>query len=633
MSRNTSFGCWLLRYLALMLVGFALYEAHRFPVFSIPLVVGLSLYALVLAIEVRAWLLVLPTAIAVLSIGFWSGRYFWDAFDLFMLVTLAGGLWCCRVFWPAGLQVTRLWPLALFAVVQLGITLNGLYPLEAPVPGLWADYFASTNALREAKGVAWALLLVPMLMQAQRIGAGTMRWLVAGMALGLMALFLAILWERNLYTGILNFASRYRVSGWFFDLHTGGAAIDIALAMMLPFLLGLSLWWRKWPVHLVTAGLLVLAAYGLLVTFSRANYLAVAIIGLVLLAGLLTLPGIPRRGLRRWAWAPALAVVAVVAIVPVVVGGTILERFRSTAVDIQIRLDHWSESAGLVAPGVQTLYGIGKGAFPRHYHLGRALDGETLSTLFLHGTGTAAFVRINASDDAGLLDLRQRFRPRGSEARLHLVLRTPAGHRERLLVEFCERQVLRVRAECRWVGTNIPDTEGEWREYVSPVRLSGLGEGGWLQRSPVDISILNRGIKNGIDVKSVRLVAADGSELLHNTNFARGLDRWYMVDGNHLRWHVKNIFVFSYVEGGWIGLLTFVLVALVGLLRAWRLHRQGDPAGLLFFAAIAGGLAIGLFDSVLDAPRVAVLFLLPLFASLVWTAEPVDLPRQLRRWL
>ena len=211
MSRNNSFGCWLLRYLALILFGFAIYEAYTFPVFGVALVVGLGVYALALAIEVRVWLLVLPTAIAVLSIGFWSGRYFWDAFDLFMLVTLAGGLWCCRVDWTQESRPGRLWPLALFAVLQVGITLNGLYPLESPVPGLWADYFASTNALREAKGVAWALLLVPMLMQAQRIGTGAVRWLVAGMAIGLSALFLAILWERNLYTGVLNFASPYRV--------------------------------------------------------------------------------------------------------------------------------------------------------------------------------------------------------------------------------------------------------------------------------------------------------------------------------------------------------------------------------------------------------------------------------------
>lgn len=618
-------GLFLARLIALGILGLALWDAWHFPVFAKAITFGLALYALVLALEVRAWLLVLPPAIALLSLGFWSGRYFWDAFDLFILVTLAGGLWSRVPWWPDKTAVRIFWPIALLALVQILVTLNGLYPLEAPVEGLWADYYASTNALREGKAVLWGLLLVPMLLQAQRMGNDAARWWVAGMAAGLLAVGLAVVWERYLYTGIFNFGAAYRVSGWFFDLHTGGAAIDVALAMMLPFVFGLWIWWTRWPAHLAMVGLLALGSYGLLVTFSRANYPAVGAAVLVLLIGLSTLPGLGRRagpvlGLRVYLFAAGLLL-----LVPLLIGGTIKERFQTTLQDMQTRLDHWQTSLDLVNPGLEHWLGIGKGSFPRRYHLAKATDGEHLATLLHHRDGAQAFIRFSASDPGGSLDLRQRFRPTDQTVRLSITARTAPGTSERLLVEFCERHVLRVRSECDWVGTNIADTQGRWQEYSRPVRVGRLGQGAWLKRSPVDISILNRGIQRGLDIASVRLIDAKGRDLLANPDFSAGTDHWFFVDGNHLRWHVKNLFVYAYVEGGLLGLAALLVVVAVALWRSWRLHRAGDPMGVLFAASIAAGLSIGLFDSVLDAPRVAVLFLMPLLGAIVWQPQPVAL--------
>lgn len=616
----------LSRGFALAVLAFAVWSALRFPVYREALTVGLSLYAVVLLVEVRTWMVVLPAALVALSLGYWSGRYFWDELDLVLLVTIAGGLWHRVRWWSGGGKSVYLLPLLLFVGAQSLFTINGLLPLEAPVAGSWENYYASPNALREFKGVLWTLLLLPMLLQAQQIGGHTARWYVAGMAVGMLTLVALVVWERNLYTGIWNFGNAYRVSGWFFDLHTGGAAIDIALALMLPFVLGIAIWWRGWGGHGAMLAVLPFGLYGLFVTFSRANYPAVAAILLVFVVGLISLPGRRTNGLRGAGLKVAVATAVLLVVMPLVVGGTILERFKTTSDDLRTRLDHWEKSIELVHTPREQLMGIGKGSFVRRYHIASVLDGMPLSTLFRHrdDDGTA-FVRFSPSDNQGLLDLRQRFRPPQGKVRVQLLVRTEPGKQVRLLIEFCERHILRFRSECAWVGTDIPDTKGQWRKFNRSVSLGSLGRGAWFERSPVDISIMNRGLKHELDVGAVRLIDAEGNVLLQNHDFAKGMDHWFMVDGNHLRWHVKNLFVYAYVEGGWLGLGALLLVVLAAYLRCWRVHRLGDPMGVIFAAAIAAGLAIGLFDSVLDAPRVTVMFLLPLLASLVWVPQPVAL--------
>lgn len=109
----------------------------------------------------HAWLFVVPAAIPVLDLAYWSGRFFFNAFDLLVIVTLAFGLWRPRQANVGRIDRRVVLVMALLLLVQIPITLNGLFPLQAPVPGAWTDYFASANALREGKGILWAVLLIP----------------------------------------------------------------------------------------------------------------------------------------------------------------------------------------------------------------------------------------------------------------------------------------------------------------------------------------------------------------------------------------------------------------------------------------------------------------------------------------
>ena len=52
---------------------------------------------------------------------------------------------------------------------------------------------------------------------------------------GLGGAALSVLWERLAFTDLLNFSSDYRVTGLFWEMHIGGAALDGFLALTVPF--------------------------------------------------------------------------------------------------------------------------------------------------------------------------------------------------------------------------------------------------------------------------------------------------------------------------------------------------------------------------------------------------------------
>ena len=115
-----------------------------------------------------------------------------------------------------------------------------------------------------------------------------------------------------------------------------------------------------------------------------------------------------------------------------------------------------------------------------------------------------------------------------------------------------------------------------------------------------------------------------GERLIRNGDFAAGGDYWFFKTHSHLPWHIKNLWVEVLFEQGWFGLLSFLLLlgALVWHL-ARALRRGGRLAGVLL-ASTGGFLTVGLFGSLLDTPRIAMLFFL--LVALVGTAVNADLP-------
>ena len=101
------------------------------------------------------------------------------------------------------------------------------------------------------------------------------------------------------------------------------------------------------------------------------------------------------------------------------------------------------------------------------------------------------------------------------------------------------------------------------------------------------------------------------------------MHHWFTTsDRYHLRWHIKNLGLNVLFDQGVVGLLLFASltgVAMYGLIAG---AARGHPSAPFLASALAGFLMVGLFDSLLDAPRLAFLFYLLTTVSLVLSSRP-----------
>jgi len=146
--------------LALALAAIAIYGGVRFPVASLPIVISLVVYAAVLFREPRLWLFFVPALLPILNLAPWSGRFFFDEFDLFLLMTVA--IWLLR---SSSHPQMRLAPTAatlvfLFALAFCASLAIGLSPFDAVDDNAFLNYYSKYNGLRVGKGLLWGLVLL-----------------------------------------------------------------------------------------------------------------------------------------------------------------------------------------------------------------------------------------------------------------------------------------------------------------------------------------------------------------------------------------------------------------------------------------------------------------------------------------
>ena len=92
---------------------------------------------------------------------------------------------------------------------------------------------------------------------------------------------------------------------------------------------------------------------------------------------------------------------------------------------------------------------------------------------------------------------------------------------------------------------------------------------------------MNRGFHEGLEVDAVQVFTMDGRSLLKNPEFDQGLDHWFISYSNHLRFHIKNLPVYLFFEGGLVALIVFAVVTAVVTTRLWRRVSSGDSFALI----------------------------------------------------
>ena len=303
----------LTKFLAVLLLCALAAAASQYPGNGALLALALAGYAALLWRRPAWWLLVIPALLPVLDLAPWTGWFYIEEFDLLLLATAAILYWrigaaAATATLPAAFTVA----LGLASLAWATAAWIGFLPVQPFSTDALASYNSAWNSVRVAKGLAWALLLLPLL----RISAGPelinlRRYFVPGMLIGLAGACLSILWERAVFPGLFDFASDYRPTGLFSAMHTGGAALDAYLALSFPFVAFLLAGAQSKRALALGLALLLLGTFAGMAIFSRDIYIAYGGSGALL--GLLALV----RSARAGAFQPRLllGIAAVIALV------------------------------------------------------------------------------------------------------------------------------------------------------------------------------------------------------------------------------------------------------------------------------------------------------------------------------
>lgn len=602
---------------ALLCIGLAAWGLIVWPVGGSFLAAGVAVYAIMLWRWPGAFLVVLPVVLPALDLGLWTGWMVVTEADLFVLVTLAVLLYRVPPV-RADLSFGRLTQavLLLLIVSTAGSTVMGLLSPLGFDGRSGNPFLRQDNALRLAKSLAEALVLLPFLLQRRRTQPGALAWLAGGIAAGLAVVTFEVLAERVLFAGILDFTTDYRVAGPFSSMHVGGGHIGAYVSLALPYAFAVGLLSLRWLPLACVAG--VGGAYTLIVTFARTGY-AAGLLGCAAM-GLALLPARWRRGGLARALAVAPIVLVVIAVIAAASSGVMRQRLAIAATDLLTRETNWQTGWAARDPGLVTeVLGMGLGTYQRAMLSRSGINRPSDFGLMADDAGRFAWIRVESPFYLG----QKIALPQSGSVRLTLRFRgdTPAASVGWLI---CDK-VLLYSDNCQ-SGQTTPTTPGKWESVSATLVTANLGAGafGGLIHRPVELSLF--GVEKGttIAIRDVRLTDEAGHELLANGDFRKGLDRWLFTDDSHVSWRILNQYLMLLFESGAVGLTAYLALSALAISGGIRGALLGDPIGAAVAGSVASFLVSGLFDNVLEAPRVATLFYLICMAGVIMWQRGVD---------
>jgi hypothetical protein len=619
-----------------------------------------------------SWLFTVPALLPVCNGLPWTGWVAVEEFDLLLLATAAGGYarlgFPERDSVPrpgdASFAAVAPWLIAgmlVIAVLALG---RGIADAGGPRFGWFDGYGDAINSLRVFKGPFFAGLMFPLLLDnLRKRGDRALRRFATGVVAGLALTALLVLDERAAYPGLFDFSTHYRATAWFWEMHVGGAALDAYLALAVPFAAWALFAARRVGGWLAAAALVVFTGYAVLMTFSRGVYLALPIglavlvwlrlrccppdqaavlpvnmrltlgaggfvvlhvafnlggygaVGVVLalaaavLVVLHFLLASPRTPIPRAGGGILLMLLVMTEIVAVMNGGSfMMGRLLEGRQDFGSRVDHWRAGLGLLETPGDWLLGQGLGRLPARF----ANSGprhELPADFRLQVEEGNSYVLLSGPPSwpalAGLFGMAQRV-PIEPGASYRATFDLQADTAVLVQLRVCEMHLL-YEAGCV-VGTYRADAGGAGWQHVK-LRLRGdrLLGGVWYAQRPGIFSV--RLVGTGAQARIDNLILeAGGRSWLVNGDFASGLAHWFLSGQYYfLPWHVDNLPLEILIDQGLLGLTMWVLL-LVAAFRHLGGRARTHPLAPILAAALAGFLAVGLFASLMDVPRVSFLF-------------------------
>jgi hypothetical protein len=295
-------------------------------------------------------------------------------------------------------------------------------------------------------------------------------------------------------------------------------------------------------------------------------------------------------------------------------------RFSTVALDLAGRMKHWSDSVALVQAPMQTALGIGTGRFADAYFW--QTPGATYpGTWEILDRDGVRFLRLGAPRHTlgfgELFRVSQRV-ARNVEGAFAYRIEVRAPGKTALHLELCRKHLL-YADHC--AGKAVPVEGEQWHTLEGQLDTGNLTPSAWYLPRPTVFS-LSSGGGNPVEIRDIELTDNKGHALLKNGRFGSGADYWFFSsDRHHLPWHAKNLWVHLYVEQGVLGIVAVGAAVLAALLRLATKRRYRDAAGAALLTGLVGFMVVGLFDSLLDVPRLTTFFFL-----VVWLALCLDPP-------
>ena len=299
------------------------------------------------------------------------------------------------------------------------------------------------------------------------------------------------------------------------------------------------------------------------------------------------------------------------------------ERMDTVASDLDSRLGHWQNVVDAGSGSWRArLLGNGVGSFPADYAYRFPEKVSAVGSFSIESDDGNAYLRLGPGED---LAFGQRI-PVRPDTEYTVQLRVRAPDKARLAVFICERNLIfasNFRANCHASSIRFADMGNHFTTVSTTLDSANVGKRSRLSRWPTTLYLKN--FSRGTVVELDDVTFGSGNEnLLTNGGFAEGLDYWFFYnDFAHLPWHIKNIYVQSWYDNGWIGLGLFLLLCLIAALVPC-LPQNTLPLYVAFSVGVIAIAVFGLFGSPLDSARVSWIFYLYIFASLLRPAESGD---------
>lgn len=311
--------------------------------------------------------------------------------------------------------------------------------------------------------------------------------------------------------------------------------------------------------------------------------------------------------------------VAVAALVAVFSGGAYMgDRLANNQRDLAGRVQHWQAGLSLLQTPADWLLGQGLGRFPATFFFG-APGLEYPGSYHLLSDAAGSYLALSGPRyQAGygeVLRISQRIAP-SPAGRYVLALEVRSAAPAKLLVDVCTKHLLYF-ANCAGKAIAIPATGAQWKPLQVDWTQTFGADSPWYAHQLRVFSIALETTGTRVDVRQLQLTGPDQRPLLANGHFTDNLARWFFTsDRHHLPWHIKNMYLHVLFEQGALGLGALLLLMGLALWRSIRPLR-GEPHALApaLAAGIVGFAVVGLFDSLLDVPRVAFLFYLMLLLA------------------